>query len=34
MTALLWPRDFASFIPQALSGDHLLLRVNIELAAT
>ena len=34
MTALLWPRVFASFIPQALSGEHWLLRVIIEFAAT
>jgi hypothetical protein len=33
MTAFLWPRVLATFIPQALSEDHLLLRVSKALAA-
>jgi hypothetical protein len=33
ITAFLCPRVFANLIPQALSDDHLLLRVSMALAA-
>jgi len=33
MTARRWPRVLASFMPQALSGDHVELRVSSTLAA-
>ncbi len=33
ITARLWPRVLASFIPQAFSGDHFELRVSSTLAA-